>query len=156
MILSTFILQAIIVLENSGALVDGIVCEDASTNRLVIASSGFNGYIKNKMQNPCDNRRSVFFFCDVPHLRKTIRNNLLKAKEFMTPGGTVKFEHYAVSLHRDLNPKTGLCAVPNLTEKHIPGTSQPLSENVKSGLLPSCSANQQLVVLSFISHVLTI
>jgi len=86
MILSKFILQAIILLENSGALVDGIVCDGASSNRSALASFGFNGDVKNvqnKMQNPCDKERSIFFFCDVPHLLKTIRNNLLKAREFL-------------------------------------------------------------------------
>ena len=85
-VLSQLLLKCIILLENSGALVDGLVCDGASTNRSALASLGFNGNMNSlhfKMCNPCDVTRNIFFFCDVPHLLKTIRNNLLRAKEFM-------------------------------------------------------------------------
>jgi len=40
----------------------------------------------------------------------------------------VKFDHYAVLLHHDLNANTGLRAVPKLTEKHIkPNNFQKMS-----------------------------
>lgn len=145
MILSKFILQAIILLENSGALVDGIVCDGASTNRSALTSFGFNGDMKNvqnKMPNPCDSQRSIFFFCDVPHLLKTIRNNLLKAREFLTPDGIVKLEHYAALLRNDLNSKTGLRAVPKLTEKHIhPNNFQKMSVSLAAQLFSKSTAD---------------
>ena len=84
-VLSKLILQAIILLENAGAEVDALVSDGASTNRAALASFGLCGEIEktcNSMKNPCDDSRSVFFICDVPHLLKTVRNNLLKAKEF--------------------------------------------------------------------------
>lgn len=84
-ILSKLIVQAIILLENCGALVDGIVCDGATTNRAALGTFGFNGQkgtVNNKMVNPCAENRHIYFFCDTPHLLKTIRNNLLKAKEF--------------------------------------------------------------------------
>jgi hypothetical protein len=85
-VLAKLILEAVILLENCGAMVDGLVSDGASTNRSALASLGFCGEmekVQNKMTNPCDDQRSVYFFCDTPHLMKTIRNNLLKAKEFM-------------------------------------------------------------------------
>ena len=84
-ILAKLILQAVILLENCGAKVDGLVCDGSSTNRAALKSFGFCGVLENvqhKMTNPCDDSRSLFFFCDMPHLLKTIRNNLLRAKEF--------------------------------------------------------------------------
>ena len=45
-----------------------------------------------------------------------------------TPDGTVKLEHYKLLLQHDLNPKTGLRAVPKLTEKHVaPNNFQKMS-----------------------------
>ena len=85
-ILAKLILQAIILLENSGAQVDGLVCDGATTNRAALASFGFSGVmdeVQNKMVNPCDSSRSIYFFCDTPHLLKTVRNNLMKAREFL-------------------------------------------------------------------------
>lgn len=85
-ILAKLILEAIILLENCGAFVDGLVSDGASTNRAALASFGFCGElgkVQNKMVNPCDDQRSIYFFCDTPHLLKTMRNNLLKARELM-------------------------------------------------------------------------
>ena len=65
---------------------DGLVCDGATTNRAALASFGFSGImdeVQNKMVNPCDNSRSIYFFCDTPHLLKTVRNNLMKAREFL-------------------------------------------------------------------------
>jgi hypothetical protein len=93
-ILSKLILEAIILLENCGAVVDGLVSDGASTNRAALANLGFCGdlgKVRNKMINPRDSQRSVFFFCDIPHLLKTIRNNLLKAREFIVSTSTFQF-----------------------------------------------------------------
>lgn len=85
-VLAKLILQAIILLENCGAKVDGLVCDGVSTNRAALASFGFNGSkdkLVNRMVNPCDDKRFIYFFCDMPHLLKTIRNNLLSKKQFL-------------------------------------------------------------------------
>jgi hypothetical protein len=85
LVLSQLLLKCIVLLENSGAIVDGLVCDGASTNRSALATFGFNGSLhnlQNKMVNPCDVNRKVFFFSDMPHLLKTIRNNLLRRKTF--------------------------------------------------------------------------
>jgi len=85
-VLAKLILKAIILLENCGAKVDGLVSDGASTNRAALASFGFSGCKQNpvnSMANPCDDQRTIYFFCDMPHLLKTIRNNLLTKKEFL-------------------------------------------------------------------------
>ena len=85
-VLSKLILEAIVFLENCGALVDGLVCDGASTNRKALTTLGFCGKMSglcNKMVNPCDDTRNIYFFSDTPHLLKTIRNNLLKSKHFV-------------------------------------------------------------------------
>jgi len=84
-ILAHLLLKCVILLENSGARVDGLVCDGASTNRSAISMLGYDGKLgslQNKMKHPCDASRSIFFFCDMPHVLKTIRNNLLRAKKF--------------------------------------------------------------------------
>ena len=84
-ILAKLILEAILMLEKCGAQVDGIVSDGASTNRKALSSLGFCGKMNkvcNAMTNPYDGNRKVFFICDVPHLIKTIRNNLLKSEVF--------------------------------------------------------------------------
>jgi len=55
-------------------------------NRAAFASFGFSGSkdkLVNRMVNPCDDKRFIYFFCDMPHLLKTIRNNLLLKKQFL-------------------------------------------------------------------------
>jgi Transposase protein/THAP domain len=84
-VLAKLILEAIVLLENCGACVDGLVCDGASTNRKALKELGWcgtMGSVCNKMVNPCDKNRSIYFFCDVPHLIKTARNNLLHSKMF--------------------------------------------------------------------------
>jgi Domain of unknown function (DUF4371) len=68
-----------------GDAIDGIVYDGASTNRKALASFGFSGKMDsvcNKMMNPYYESRNIFFMCDVPHLLKAIRNNLLSSKMF--------------------------------------------------------------------------
>ena len=94
--LSKLILEAIILLENCGAVVDGIVADGASTNRKAFAMLGFCGKISavsNKMTNPCDDSRDIYFICDMPHLLKTLRNNLLKATMFSVILNFTYFDH---------------------------------------------------------------
>ena len=82
-ILAKLILQAIILLENCGAWVDALISDGASTNRAALASFGFCGEMNklcNRMKNPCDERRYIYFICDTPHLLKTIRKQFVESK----------------------------------------------------------------------------
>ena len=92
-ILSKLILECINLLENCGGMVDGLVSDGASTNRLALL--GFSGALESlgdKMKNPVDPSRNIFFFCDTPHLLKTVRNDLVRAKEFMVSTNFVWFQ----------------------------------------------------------------
>jgi len=81
-VLCQLLLKCIVHLENCGAIVDGLVSDGASTNRSALATLGFSGSLDSlqyKMENSCDATREIFF-CGVPHLLKTVRNNLLRSK----------------------------------------------------------------------------
>jgi len=85
-VLCKLIVEAVILLEKCGAIVDGITADGASTNRKALKMLGFCGKknaVCNKMLNPCDESRYIYFICDTPHLLKTVRNNLLKATMFL-------------------------------------------------------------------------
>jgi hypothetical protein len=84
-VLAKLILEAVVLLENCGAQVDGLVRDGASSNRKAqkqLGWCGIMGSVCNRMVNPCDETRNIFFFSDVPHLLKTVRNNLLHSKMF--------------------------------------------------------------------------
>ena len=108
------ILEAVIFLENCGAEVDGLVSDGAATNRAALASFGFSGSmgsVCNRMTNPCDTNRSIYFFCDTPHLLKTARNNLLKSKEFMVRNSAFVIYYtyyYRFTLHSCIKAKITL------------------------------------------------
>jgi hypothetical protein len=92
-VLAKLILQCVILLEKCGARVDGLVSDGASTNRCALATMGLcgeMGSLQHKMKNPVDPSRDIYFFCDAPHLLKTVRNNLLRAKEFKV--GNILFQ----------------------------------------------------------------
>ncbi|KAH7980106.1 hypothetical protein HPB49_013075 [Dermacentor silvarum] len=77
--LSQLVLQAIVMLENAGAIVDGIVCDGASTNRKMWTELGVSGKLdtaKHVFEHPMDEDRKVYVFSDVPHLFKCIRKTI--------------------------------------------------------------------------------
>lgn len=82
-VLAQLIIKAIVLLENVGAQVHGVVTDGASTNRKFWAELGVNGSrtnLKNYFQHPSSEDRRVFVFSDTPHLIKTIRNRLYNNK----------------------------------------------------------------------------
>lgn len=83
-VLAKMIISAIVNLENVGLEVVGVVSDGATTNKSAWKYLGIgqtqNGTIVNKITNPVDDSRNVFFLCDVPHIFKCIRNNVHKHK----------------------------------------------------------------------------
>lgn len=78
-VLAKLILQAITEVENAGGKVFGLTCDGASPNRKMWSSFKISGKIENlnvSMCNPVNEFRSVYFFSDVPHLLKCVRNRL--------------------------------------------------------------------------------
>lgn len=72
-------MKAIVLLEKSNCIVDGIVCDCASTNRKLwteFGVSGIKGNVKNYFTHPLIENRKVYAFSDGSHLFKNIRNQL--------------------------------------------------------------------------------
>lgn len=70
-------------MENIGLLVEGIVCDGATTNRRMWKELGVNGKqdnFKNYFEHPTDPNRKVYAFSDFVHLFKCVRNRLYNNK----------------------------------------------------------------------------
>jgi len=66
-------------LESSGCLIDGIICDGAATNRKMWTQFGISGKlgaVQNYFIHPTRENRKVFVLSDVPHLFKNIKNRL--------------------------------------------------------------------------------
>lgn len=77
-VLAELIVKAIVLLENSGAKIHGIVTDGAATNRKfwsVMSISGKKNELKTWFTHVLDSSRKIFVFSDT-HLIKTIRNRL--------------------------------------------------------------------------------
>ena len=78
--------RAICALHQHGAVVKSVVCDGAQSNKLAMKLSGVTGKygdLNNAFQNkpssfehPTINNKKIFFFIDVPHLMKTVLNNI--------------------------------------------------------------------------------
>ncbi|XP_064472820.1 uncharacterized protein LOC135387642 [Ornithodoros turicata] len=92
-LLAKIIIEATILAESSGLLVDFITCDGASWNRRMWKILGIgvkSGKVICKLQHPVDPSRHLHFLSDFPHLIKCLRNALLK-HPFNTPDGMVCF-----------------------------------------------------------------
>lgn len=70
-------------LEKSGAIVDGVVSDGASTNRKLWSELGISGEkdkVVNSFKHPLNDKRNVYMFYDTPHLIKNVRNRLHNQK----------------------------------------------------------------------------
>ena len=80
-VLYHILLEAIVLLENSGVRVSGIICDGAQWNRGM-----WNLFHITEDQvhaeHICDPHRKLWFFSDFPHLIKNIRNWMIKNPQF--------------------------------------------------------------------------
>ena len=77
--LARILIEAIVMLEQAGARIHGIVSDGASNNRKFWSEMGCSGKrenFKNWFCHPTEPDRKVFLFSDTPHLIKTVRNRL--------------------------------------------------------------------------------
>lgn len=86
--MAKIVVKSILLLENAGIQVMGMISDGATTNRnmwswLGISAKSHN--FKNSFENPFDSQRSVYVFSDAPHLMKTIRNRLYTKKTLKVP-----------------------------------------------------------------------
>ncbi|ODM89329.1 Transposable element P transposase [Orchesella cincta] len=115
------ILSCIIKLEKVGCEVVGVVSDGATSNKSMWRELGITtkrgGSIVNSVANPVDETRRIFFFCDIPHVFKCIRNHMLKTADVQWSGGTA---HWAVYRNLyEVDKAAELRIVPKLTPKHI-------------------------------------
>lgn len=86
-ILFELITKAIVILHNHGAIVKGVVSDGAQPNKSAYRMFGIDGRRKSDRQchkfyinHPQDSKTKIFFFVDVPHLLKCVRNHILTHK----------------------------------------------------------------------------
>jgi hypothetical protein len=79
--LSSIILEAIVLLENSNLKVNAVVSDAAQTNRSMWELFGVKEE-KVHCEHPFDVDRKIWFISDFPHLIKNLRNYMVKISEF--------------------------------------------------------------------------
>lgn len=82
-VLAQLILEATVLLENSGFFVDGVISDGAQWNRSMWRQFGCD-IDTPSCAHPCDpdEDRRLFFLSDFPHLVKNFRNWIIKIKSF--------------------------------------------------------------------------
>ncbi|XP_054928431.1 uncharacterized protein [Dermacentor andersoni] len=119
-VLAKILIEATILAEASGLLVDFITCDGASWNRRMWNILGIgvkNGKITCSREHPVDPSRRLFFLSDFPHLLKCLRNSLLKGP-LNTPDGMVSIQPVRQAFKLDSSQLT-LKAMPGLTSAHL-------------------------------------
>nr|XP_050031690.1 uncharacterized protein LOC126527888 [Dermacentor andersoni] len=88
-LLAKILIEATVLAEASGLLVDFITCDGASWNRRMWKILGIgveSGKVTCKSEHPVDPARHLYFLSDFPHLIKCVRNTLL-SHPLNTPNG---------------------------------------------------------------------
>ena len=98
-------------LEDLDLKVRAWVCDGATTNRTFFGFHNKLGLQYNGVTyctlNRCDNSRYIYFICDVPHLLKTVRNNLENShghsstKSLIKGGRAIKWSHIVNTVKSD-------------------------------------------------------
>ena len=82
-VLAKLIVQAVVLLEKAGAIMHGVVCDGANTNRKFWAEFGMTGKkekARNWFMHPTDEKLKLFAFSDICHLMKNVRNRMENKK----------------------------------------------------------------------------
>lgn len=119
-LLSKIILEAVMLADKAGLLVDYVTCDAAPWNHKMWKIMGIKGTsreISGKRTHPVDGTRSLHFFSDVPHLVKHIGNRLLQTS-FNTPDGKVSLDPLQRAFELDSSNLT-MKAMPRLTGTHL-------------------------------------
>ena len=117
------------ILEDLDFKVRAWICDGATPNRLFFRLHSIPNLMPVEESycyctaNPYDDSRLIFFICDVPHLLKTVRNNLenshgnLNSKNLMKNGKWIKWPHIVSTVKEDMS--RSLQKLPKLKEEHI-------------------------------------
>uniref|UniRef100_A0A0C9RM27 T_2 protein n=1 Tax=Fopius arisanus TaxID=64838 RepID=A0A0C9RM27_9HYME len=124
--LAVLIVRAIILMEQIGAKIHGVIGDSASTNRkfwTTLKADTTQDNLRNYFVHPTDENRKIFLFSDTPHLLKTIRNKLFNHGTLqMHPGKSlIRWEHIRVLHEKDMEQsgKTGKLYCKKLKKEHI-------------------------------------
>ncbi|KAH7955183.1 hypothetical protein HPB49_025246 [Dermacentor silvarum] len=93
-LLAKLLVEAVLLAEDAGLLVDFVTCEGATWNRKmwkVLGIGATSASIKCRMRHPKDGSHYLHFLSDFPQLVKCLRNNLL-SHNFDTPDGWVSLD----------------------------------------------------------------
>ncbi|XP_077491439.1 uncharacterized protein LOC144102047 [Amblyomma americanum] len=119
-LLAKIIIEATVLAEASGLLVDFITSDGASWNRRMWKILGIgveSGKVTCKSEHPVDPARHLHFLSDFPHLLKCVRNTLL-SHPLNTPNGMVSIQPLRQAFRIDSGNIT-LKAMPGLTLVHL-------------------------------------
>ncbi|KAH6920170.1 hypothetical protein HPB50_028842 [Hyalomma asiaticum] len=119
-ILAKVLIEATILAEANGLIVDFITCDGASWNRrmwTILGIGAKSGKITCSLEHPVDSSRQLYFLSDFPHLLKCVRNTLLQ-HPLNTPNGMVSIQPVRQAFKVDSTNVT-LKAMPGLTSVHL-------------------------------------
>ncbi|KAH7941087.1 hypothetical protein HPB49_009959 [Dermacentor silvarum] len=119
-LLAKIVVEATILAEKAGLLVDFVTCDAASWNRKMWRVLNIRASVKEvvcKRQHPVDSSRSLYFFSDFPHLVKNVRNRLLNTT-LNTPDGQVSLQFVKEALKLDTSA-IALRAMPGINNVHV-------------------------------------
>lgn len=119
-LLAKIVVEATILAEKAGLLVDYVTCDAASWNRKMWKVFNVRASLKEvicKRQHPADSSRSLYFFSDFPHLVKNVRNRLLNTT-LNTPDGQVSLQSIKEALKLDTST-VALRAMPGINDVHV-------------------------------------
>ncbi|KAH6941460.1 hypothetical protein HPB50_018218 [Hyalomma asiaticum] len=119
-LLAKILIEATVLAEASGLLVDFITCDGASWNRRMWKILGIgveSGNVTCKTEHPVDPARHLHFLSDFPHLIKCVRNTLL-SHPLNTPKGMVSIQPLREAFKIDSGNIT-LKVMPGLTLVHL-------------------------------------
>ncbi|KAH6935725.1 hypothetical protein HPB50_008666 [Hyalomma asiaticum] len=115
-ILAKVLIEATILAEANGLIVDFITCDGASWNRrmwTILGIGAKSGKITCSLEHPVDSSRQLYFLSDFPHLLKCVRNTLLQ-HPLNTPNGMPVRQAFKVD-----STNVTLKAMPGLTSVHL-------------------------------------
>lgn len=84
--LTQLIVKAVVLLENAGVKVHGLVSDGAQTNKKFWSELGISSKLNScisYIEHFVDETRKFFIFSDTPHLIKNVRNRLYNNRELM-------------------------------------------------------------------------
>lgn len=145
--LEALVKENITCLQNAGLNIRALVCDQGASNRAAIKILGVT------LSNPYFyvNHKKIFTIYDVPHLVKSIRNNLI-ARDIYIGEKTVSWEDVRAVYQIDKKSNTAR-AIPKISEQHItPNTFQKMRvkyatqifSRTVSAAINTCVATKQI------------